>query len=120
MNVVESSAERPVLAVDLGGTQIRAALITPDRSVHARRAVPTDDEEGIESVIARIVDAAATVRDDAAGRPSGSGRRRHLVSRAARPWRGVVISPPNLAGWSEIPLGARLADGPRPAGLPGA
>ena len=27
------------------------------------------------------------------------------------PWRGVVISPPNLAGWSEIPLGARLADG---------
>ena len=39
--VVENGAERPVLAIDLGGTQIRAALITPDRSVHCRRAVPT-------------------------------------------------------------------------------
>ena len=47
---MENEAERPVLAIDLGGTQIRAALITPDLSVHARRAVPTGDDDGVTAV----------------------------------------------------------------------
>jgi len=34
---VDELADRPVLAIDFGGTQIRAALITPDLAVHARR-----------------------------------------------------------------------------------
>ena len=65
MSAVQSSAERPVLAVDLGGTQIRAALITPDLAVHSRRAVPTHDTDGVEAVLARIGEVAAAVRDDA-------------------------------------------------------
>ena len=75
MAVVESAAERPVLAVDLGGTQIRAALITPDLAVHARRAVLTESEEGIDAVLGRIADLAAAVRADAAaaGLPSPIG-----------------------------------------------
>src|SRR5688500_16777675 len=62
---VEHEADRPVLAVDLGGTQIRAALITPDLEVHCRRAVATDDEEGVDAVLARIADLARAVREDA-------------------------------------------------------
>ena len=63
IRVVERTAERPILAIDLGGTQIRAALVTPDRVVHCRRAVPTADEEGVEAVLDRIVEVAAAVRD---------------------------------------------------------
>ncbi len=111
MAAVQSSAERPVLAVDLGGTQIRAALITPDLAVHCRRAVPTHDEEGVEAVLARIFGLAAAVRDDAVAEglpaPAGVG-----ISSPGPldPWRGVVVAPPNLAGWTNVPIVARVGE----------
>jgi len=111
MTAVQSSAERPVLAVDLGGTQIRAALITPDPAVHCRRAVPTHDTDGVEAVLARICDVAAAVRDDAAAQglptPAGAG-----ISSPGPldPWRGVILAPPNLAGWRNVPIAARVGE----------
>lgn len=107
---MDERADRSVLAVDLGGTQIRAALITPDLAVHERRAVPTRDDEGVEAVVARICDVAAEVRADAraAGLPAPVG-----VGISAPgpldPWRGVVVAPPNLAGWHDVPLGEFVA-----------
>lgn len=97
--------ERPVLAVDLGGTQIRAALITPDREVHCRRAEPTRDEQGVATVIERICEVVAAVRDEAAaeGLPSPVA-----IGIAAPgpldPTRGIVLDPPNLEDWNDIPL----------------
>lgn len=102
--------DRPVLAIDLGGTQIRAALITPDRHVQVRRAVPTHDEEGVEAVIARMCDAATGVQADGrdAGLPPPIG-----VGISAPgpldPWRGVAVAPPNLSGWHDVPLAARVS-----------
>jgi glucokinase len=110
--VVERRAEHPILAIDLGGTQIRAALVTSDRVVHCRRAVPTADEEGVEAVLARVVDVAATVRAQAAGEglpePIGVG-----ISSPGPldPWGGIVRLAPNLQGWVDIPLGQRVATG---------
>jgi len=113
---VESTTERPILAVDLGGTQIRAALVTSDRTVHCRRAIPTVDEEGVEAVIGRIIEVAAAVRSDAASEglpaPVGVG----LSSpRPLDPWRGVVLLAPNLAGWRNITLAPPVAEA---VGLP--
>ncbi len=109
---MESSTDGPILAIDLGGTQIRAALITPDQQVHARRAVPTDDELGFESVLSRIVDVAADVRDyaAAAGHPAPIGVGISSPG-PLDPWRGLVLAPPNLAGWKDVPLAQRVADG---------
>ena len=92
--MVERRAERPILAVDLGGTQIRAALVTSDRTVHCRRAVPTADEEGVDAVLSRIVEVAAAVRADAAAaglpEPIGVG-----ISSPGPldPWHGIVRLP---------------------------
>ncbi len=102
---MDDSAERPVLAVDLGGTQIRAALITPDRSVHLRRAEPTRDEDGVETVLERIVEVVGEVRDGirAAGLPEPVG----LGISSPGPLdaqRGIVLSPPNLSGWENVPI----------------
>ena len=108
--MVERRAERPILAIDLGGTQIRAALVTPDRTVNHRRAVPTADEEGVEAVLRRIVGVAAAARAEAADEglpaPIGIG-----ISSPGPldPWRGVVRAPPNLEGWRDIPLAPRVA-----------
>ena len=107
---MDDLADRSVLAIDFGGTQIRAALITPDLAVHARRAVPTRDEEGVEAVVARICAVAAEVRDDARASalppPAGVGI---SAPGPLDPWKGVVMTPPNLAGWRDVPLGAHVA-----------
>jgi glucokinase len=108
---VENEAGRPVLAVDLGGTQIRAALITPDLTVHARRAEPTRDEEGVDAVLGRMARLATAVRDEAADsglpEPIGLG----IASPGPLdPWRGVVLMAPNLAGWTNVPVAERLGE----------
>jgi glucokinase len=102
---VEYAAERPVLAVDLGGTQIRVALITPDRAVRFRRAEPTRDEAGPDAVVGRIAELASEVRAQAAAAglpaPVGIG-----ISSPGPvdPHRGLVLGPPNLAGWVNVPI----------------
>ncbi|MCC6617840.1 MAG: ROK family protein [Chloroflexi bacterium] len=108
---MENAADRAVLAIDFGGTQIRAALVSPDRAVHARRAVPTDDEEGVDAVLARIVAVAGESRDEAAssGLPDPIG-----VSISSPgpldPWRGVVLMAPNLSGWRNVDVAGPVRD----------
>ena len=108
---MDELADRPVLAIDLGGTQIRAALITPDLAVHERRAVPTRDEEGVDAVVARICEVAAEVLADAraAGLPAPAAAGISAPG-PLDPWRGIVLATPNLAGWRDVPLGARVAE----------
>jgi glucokinase len=107
---VESDTDRPVLAVDLGGTQIRAALVDPDLTVHHRRAVPTRDEEGVDAVLERIGDVAAAVLDDVAtsGLPDPIGLGISSPG-PLDPWRGVVLMAPNLRGWVDVPVVERIA-----------
>jgi glucokinase len=108
---VDEVADRSILAIDLGGTQIRAAHVSPDLTVSCRRALETRDEEGVEAVIDRISAAARVVREDAqrAGLadPVGIG-----ISSPGPldPWRGVVVAPPNLAGWRDVPLASRIEE----------
>lgn len=108
---MDEAAGQPVLAIDLGGTRIRAAHVSPDASVASRRAVDTNDEEGVDAVFGRIRELAAAARDEArtAGlaNPIGIG-----ISSPGPidPWRGVVVAPPNLAGWRDIPLAERIED----------
>lgn len=108
---MDEVADRSILAIDLGGTQIRAAHVSPDLTVSCRRAVETRDEEGVEAVIDRICAAARAVLEDARRadlpEPVGIG-----ISSPGPldPWTGVVVAPPNLAGWRDIPLTSRVED----------
>ncbi len=108
---MDEVAAQPILAIDLGGTQIRAAHVSPDLKVACRHAVATDDEEGVEAVIDRICTLARDVLADAAGAgllaPVGIG-----ISSPGPldPWRGVVVAPPNLAGWHDVPLTERVEE----------
>ena len=106
---MDAGAAQPVLAIDLGGTQIRAAHVAPDLTVSLRRAVATDGAEGPDAVIGRICAIAAQVREDAGrsglAEPVGVG-----ISSPGPldPWRGIVVLPPNLPGWVDIPLADRV------------
>jgi glucokinase len=108
---VDEAAEQPILAIDLGGTQIRAAHVSQDASVACRRAVGTNDEEGVDAVVGRLCQLAVETRDEARAiglsEPIGIG-----ISSPGPldPWRGVVVAPPNLAGWKDVPLVEMVED----------
>jgi glucokinase len=71
--------------------------------------VETRDEEGVEAVIDRICATARAVLEDAQRtglpEPVGIG-----ISSPGPldPWKGVVVAPPNLAGWRDVPLVDRV------------
>jgi glucokinase len=108
---VDEVADRSILAIDLGGTQIRAAHVSPDLTVSCRRAVETRDEEGVDAVIDRICATARAVLEDAqqAGLPAPIGIGISSPG-PLDPWQGVVVAPPNLAGWRDVPLTARVEE----------
>jgi len=99
-----------LIGVDLGGTNLRAALVDPETgAVSGRRSVPTEAHEGHEAVIERMGDLVAAVLAEAgqgvAVRAIGIGAP-GTVDMA----RGVVRFLPNLPGqWRDVPLGARIS-----------
>ena len=106
---MDEAADQPILAIDLGGTQIRAAHVSPSLVVAQRRAVATNDQEGVDAVIERICRLAGDVIDAArdAGLPAPVGAGISAPG-PLDPWRGIVVAPPNLAGWRDIPLVDRV------------
>ena len=107
--LVEEVAGQPILAIDLGGTQIRAACVSPDLHLASRRATDTNDQEGVDAVVERLCALAAEVLADAraAGLPDPAGIGISSPG-PLDPWAGVVLAPPNLAGWRDVPLAERV------------
>ena len=98
------------VGIDLGGTNIKTALVAQDADVMARMEIPTDAPGGPDAVIERMSNSARGVVEEAGRRwddvaAVGVGSPGFLDSRA-----GVIIHPPNLPGWRNVPLRQRLAD----------
>jgi glucokinase len=92
-----------VIGVDLGGTQIRAALIQQSQLL-SRVSTLTQDEEGAAAVLQRIK---AAIRHAAqqAGVPLEQVRGIGIAAPGPLDSRsGIIISPPNLKGWRNVPL----------------
>lgn len=92
-----------ILAVDLGGTRIRAARLTPSLELEARVEDWTHPDRGPDDAIARMGDMLRSVWP--------AGQTDVAVGIAAPgpldPASGVLLSPPNLQ-WHNVPLKARL------------
>ncbi|MGH2464477.1 MAG: ROK family protein, partial [Candidatus Limnocylindrales bacterium] len=103
---------RPVLALDLGGTQVRAAVILPDGSRVARHATSTPSEQGAEAVIQACIATLAAARTDAPGGIDADLAGIGVSSPGpVNPWTGVIVSPPNLgAQFHDIAMAARLEE----------
>jgi glucokinase len=95
------------LAVDLGGTNLRAALVDRDGVILHEERTATRADAGPDAVIARVADTVARVVA-ATGAPEEVG-----IGVAApgplNPRTGVVYFCPNLPGWRDTPLRAQLA-----------
>ena len=93
-----------VIAVDLGGTQLRAALCTPDGTIHQRVSKKTRARRGPEAVLERI---GQTIEQIWPQLEQGRAPVRAIGISAPGPldpFKGVVLSSPNLPGWDNLPL----------------
>ncbi len=97
-----------VIAVDLGGTQLRVAALDSSYHILARHAEPTEAEKGVDAVVDRMIACVRRVGDTVGWqRILGVG-----VSAPGPldPWRGVIHWAPNLPGWRDVPLSDRLRE----------
>jgi glucokinase len=92
-----------IIGIDLGGTQIRTGLFDELGKLLKKVKMPTLPYEGPEAVITRIIESIYHVcetpihSDNYLGIGIGSPG-------PLNPFKGIVLSPPNLHGWSNIPL----------------
>ncbi|MGO9661220.1 MAG: ROK family protein, partial [Acidimicrobiales bacterium] len=97
---------RSVLALDIGGTKLAAAVVNADGTARGRRAIDTKPEEGADRVIHRALELAATVRQDqgAFAPLTALGVSTKGITRED----GVLIA--GMAGWSRLRIPALLRE----------
>lgn len=92
-----------VLAADIGGTKIAAARLSKRAEIVERIVVPTRAAEGFAVSMAQLESAL-----DACWSPDVAAI--GLCSPGpVNPKTGVVVNPPNLPGWRNVPLAERIA-----------
>jgi glucokinase len=107
-NLLTQDSKKLVCAVDLGGTNLRAANIDGDGRVHERvkiKTPATDKPEDIVSAIAAVVRECET-------QCSKRGAAIHAISvvvpGSVQPGTGVVVNAPNIPSIADFKLGVAL------------
>lgn len=100
----------PVLALDVGGTKLAAALVDRTGTVLRRDQTPTPAGADAETTWRALADLCDRVAAGTA--PGGVG----VGCVGPMTWPAGEVSPLNVGGWRGFPLRARLAD--RFAGVP--
>lgn len=93
-----------VLAVDLGGTKISSALVTPEGEIIAEDIRPTEALLGFKKVTARILASLAAVSREGSARGVGVA-----VPAYMEPGTGRILFAPNLK-WRNVDLRRELED----------
>jgi glucokinase len=99
-----------VVAIDFGGTKLDVATAGLDGEVLATERLHTDAAGGAEQAVGRALDCARALAGTTASATGGT-----LVAAAASS-PGIVLEDrillaPNVPGWTDLPLAARLREG---------
>jgi len=90
-----------IIGVDLGGTRVRAARMTHKLEILERQEMLTEDERGLDATLERIQEMIRGVLPTDGTPVEGIGV---SVPGPTNPVAGVVVAPPNLKGWHNVPL----------------
>lgn len=102
----ESSMSRWAIGIDLGGTAIKAAIVCEKRGILADLRIPTDKTAGPAGVVCQL----GTIIADYCREASATLDSRDFAGvglgapGAVDAERGVLSYPPNLPGWTILPL----------------
>ncbi len=98
-----------VVGIDLGATKIALGLIDPENRITAQRRLLTDALAGPEAAVERMVNSIGELQAELPpGKQIASvgicspGPLNHET--------GLILDPPNLTGWRNVPLQQMLAD----------
>ncbi len=97
-------AEKVTLGIDLGGTNIKAGLVSSDAKIIQKVSVESKAAEGPDAVIKQIGKAIKKLSKDGI-KISGIGIGAPGVVSVKK---GTVENPPNLPGWGKVHLGKIL------------
>lgn len=92
-----------VLALDIGGTKLAVGVVDAAGGVHSFLVAPSNAERGPEETLARLFELGkqAVAASGLEIRAVGIGCGGPLDSE-----RGVLIAPPHLPGWRDVPVAA--------------
>lgn len=91
-----------VLGIDLGGTRIKTAVVSGDKEILARDVRSTPADEGVDAVVDAMVESAQAALAEAGVEAADAAG---IGAPGPMNWRtGIVYSPPNLKGWTNVPL----------------
>ncbi|MGE5676360.1 MAG: ROK family protein, partial [Mycobacterium leprae] len=103
-----TSTDKVILGIDIGGTKLAAGVVTMDGRQISEDRVPSYASEGPDAVIERlialcrrVVELAGVSWEQIIAAGVGCGG-------PLDPKTGVIMEPPNLPGWIDIPLVDRL------------
>ncbi len=99
--------EKPVIGIDLGGTNMQIGLVSPDNKLLASAKRKTKAEEGKDAIFERMVDGIAECCLAAGKTPKDIGAVGIGAPGAVDPDKGVVLEAVNLR-WNDLPVAAQL------------
>lgn len=94
-----------IIGVDLGGTRVRAARLSHQLEILARQETLTESEVGVDATLKRIEHLIQDMWPQDGTSVAGIG---FSAPGPLNPATGVVVAPPNLKGWHNVPLGETL------------
>jgi glucokinase len=97
-----------VLGIDLGGTNVRAAVIGQEGSVHSAVRKKLGEDKSPPAVVACLVETAREAMEPMNLKPDVLAGIGVGVAGQIRMDSGIVANGPNL-GWREVPLGSLLS-----------
>jgi glucokinase len=97
-----------VLALDIGGTKLAVAVVTPDGGVHALHTAPTQHEQGWPAVVERLFDMGGrSLAEAGLAEPAAVGI---ACGGPLDPSAGVLTAPVHLPDWRAVPIGPLAGD----------
>ncbi len=107
---IAPSSKRLFLGIDVGGTNVKAGIVDDDALVISSASVPTEATKGPDHGVQQIVAAAKKAVSLA-----GISIKDIAAVGLATPGTmdipgGLLLDPPNLAGWTNFPIRDRIAE----------
>jgi glucokinase len=100
------TASAPVLALDIGGTKNAAGVVDASGRVHSFRVAPSNAADGPALVLPRLFELGRWAVEESDVPWSRIGAVGIGCGGPLDPESGVLITPPHLPGWRDVPLTA--------------
>lgn len=99
---------RVVIGVDLGGTNLRTAILSPDGSILDRHKEATHAADGWEKVVARLIENIKRQRTVAVQQGFDVAAVGVGAPGVIQADKGIVVKSPNFPDWNNLPLKDQL------------